>query len=64
MKRHGNYQLPSPDDLLLDCGVDGCKQEYIALQLQRLKRKYKNDKRHKAKQKSRYNKIRFNKNGK
>lgn len=29
MKHHGRYELPSAEELLLDCGVDGCTQEYF-----------------------------------
>ena len=33
MKKHGRYELPSAEELLLDCGVDGCSQEYFSNQL-------------------------------
>ncbi len=51
MKHHGNYLLPTPDELLKDCGVDGCPKEYIYRQLQRHKQRHRNDKRHKIKRK-------------
>ena len=56
MKRHGRYELPSAEELLLDCGVDGCTQEYFSRQLNRHKRKHHNAKRHKEKRKSYYEK--------
>ncbi len=56
MKRHGNYELPSPEELLTDCGVDGCSQEYFSKQLQRHKQKYRNDKRHNKKIKAYHHK--------
>lgn len=56
MKHHGRYELPGVDELLLDCGVDGCSQEYFSRQLNRHKRKHHNTKRHKEKRKSYYEK--------
>lgn len=52
MKKHGRYESPSADELLLDCGVDGCSQEYFSKKLKRLKRKHHNTKRHKEKRKA------------
>lgn len=49
MKKHGRYELPSPEELLLDCGVDGCPKDYIYKQLKQHKQKYSNDKRHQEK---------------
>lgn len=49
MKKHGRYELPSPEELLLDCGVDGCPKDYIYMQLKRDWQKHRNDKRHKEK---------------
>lgn len=54
MKHHGRYELPTPEELLADCGVDGCSQEYFSKQLKRHKQKYRNDKRHKEKRKKYY----------
>lgn len=57
MKKHGRYELPSVEELLLDCGVDGCTQEYFSKQLRRHKQKHHNDKRHREKNKKFYKKF-------
>lgn len=48
MKHHGNYRLRTPDELLLDYEADS-SDGYVLTQLERHRRKYKNDKRHKEK---------------
>lgn len=52
MKRHGNYILPTPEELACDLGIP-CDQasEYVRKQLQRHRQKHRNEKRHKAKSK-------------
>ncbi len=49
MKKHGRYDLLTPEELLADCEVDGCSADYINTQFQRHRAKHKNDKRHKEK---------------
>lgn len=61
MKRHGRYDLPTPEELLLDCAVDGCSTVYVTRQLQRHKQKYHNDKRHREKTKNRNKRNRYEK---
>lgn len=52
MKRHGHYELPTPDELLLDMQCDGCSQEYISKQMRRHRQKHANNKRHQQKHKT------------
>lgn len=54
MKRHGRYELPTVEELRLDIETGGATNEYIARQVKRQKDKYRNDKRHKLKRKSYY----------
>lgn len=61
MKKHGRYELPSAEELLLDCGVDGCSQEYFSNQLNRHKRKHHNAKQHKEKRKAYLGKLKHKK---
>lgn len=61
MKKRGRYELPSAEELLLDCGVDGCPKDYIYKQLKLHRQKHRNDKRHREKQNIR--KKRYKRNG-
>lgn len=47
MKHHGNYELLTPEELMLN--AESGNKEFIYKQLNRYKQKYRNDKRHKEK---------------
>lgn len=55
MKHHGNYTLPTPEELMLD-DETGCAQQYVTNMLHRHRHrlKYKNQQRHRQKRKSYY----------
>lgn len=53
MKHHGNYTLPTPEELMLD-DETGCAQQYVNNMLHRHRLKYKNQQRHRQKRKSYY----------
>lgn len=53
MKHHGNYTLPTPADLSDDL-LAGGSVEYIKQQMQRIKKKHHNAKRHKEKRRKKW----------
>lgn len=58
MKKHGHYELLSVEEI--SCNIlAGSNKQFINTQIQKLKSKYRNSKRHKEKKKS-Y--VEFNKN--
>lgn len=58
MKKHGHYELLDVEEISVNI-LAGANKNFINIQIQRLKSKYRNNKRHKEKNK-RY--VEFNKN--
>lgn len=51
MKHHGNYTLPTPDELMLD-DETGCAEHYVSNMLNKHRIKHKNEQRYRQKRKS------------
>ena len=55
MKKHGRYGLASVDDIAI--GIINGEKEWVNSQIQRIKAKYKNEKRNKEKNKRKFSKF-------